>query len=124
MRADRIRSAIVAAITLVFLIACGQQPPPPMATTCGTTAAQPIAADAAHCARNEAGYRWYTARADDVDEADEIPIVDQPLDEDWYDPIAQADLDEVFEHSKPSKPSKAATPTATCKPTATRSCRR
>lgn len=94
---DATRSLIVAllALAVLFLPGCaGTTQAVPMAYACGTTDVPPIAVGRARCDTGAAGFRWYSGRADDLDEPDEAVVIGQPLDEDWWDAAAQADLDD------------------------------
>ena len=100
----------VSTLALVAVASCGTPAPPALAWTCATTDTPPIhygdnlcPADKRETAElGESGItvRWYSARADDVDEPDEQPVVGQALDGDWWDPAEQADVDDTAKRSK------------------------
>jgi hypothetical protein len=95
-----LRGATLASLVLLvlaFIGACGATASEdvPRSYACGTPDRPPIAIDAEQCRRSAPGAVWYSGRTDDLDEPDEAIVIGQPLDEDWYDPIAQADLDDV-----------------------------
>lgn len=99
---------------LLLLAGCGT--PAEVEYACGTSAVPPIAAESTYCANGVLGYQWYSAPKSDVAEPSERPVVDQPLDGDWWDPN---DKYEVANGIVVPKTTKAPTPTK--KPTPTRS---
>ena len=115
--------ALLAVVACVLAACAGTTQTVPMAYACGTNETPPIALDRAACDAVPPTGRWYSGRADDLDEPDEGVVIGQPLDEDWWDPIAQADLDDTRVHSGTGhgKP-RASTPPPTTKaaPTTTR----
>jgi len=94
MRRDAARTLVVAALALLVLISACSGGERPRLSTCGSADTPPIALDRAACDGHPATGRWYSGWADDLDEPDERPVTGEPLDEDWWDPIAQADLDD------------------------------
>lgn len=114
--------ALLAAAILVVGCA-GTRQTVPMAFACGTFDTPPIAVPRDQCDQQRPGVRWYSGRADDLDEPDEAVVFGQPLDEDWWDPIAQADLDDVHPgagHSPTRVRPSAPLPTTAAQPTTTR----
>ncbi len=80
---------------------------------CATDERPPIVVDQVRCDRGEPDVVVYSAPAYDIGE-DDLPVVGEPLDGDFWDVRDQLDLDD---RARPSRPS-------TSRPPATRSPRR
>lgn len=92
------RAAATAIGALLLAGVLGGCAPTPQSYACGTIETPPVSVDAARCPADRTdttvsatGARWYAAPTDDVSKPDEIPVVGQPLDGDWWDPVDRAD---------------------------------
>ncbi len=95
----RAATLAVSAFAVTMLAACGA---PDLAWACATDAPQPIVYDENLCSADRDGrtglgesgliLRWYSAPRSDIG-PDDVPVVGQPLDGDFYDPADRADTD-------------------------------
>lgn len=101
---------------------------PPQAYACATDDEPPIAVESMRCPADRTydepveGVRWYSAPEHDVSEPDEVPVIGQPLDGDWWDWRERADVNDKKTWSKAKstkkpEPTKKATATKKPKPT-------
>ncbi len=104
------RPLAAGAAAVLALAACS---PAPQVRVCATDTRPPIVVAYDDCDTDRPGLRWYSAPASDVS-ADDAPILDEPLDGDFWDVRDQLDL---VEHARPStsrpRPSVTRTPRST-----------